>query len=103
MVNSACVALAASVAWAGTVCGATVHRRDSVPAGYVAAPYYPSPLGGWTSDWTSAYEKAESLVSSMTLAEKTNITAGTGFFMGRFQGLFIIFCLLVLSWSECKG
>lgn len=83
MVNYACVALAASAAWTRTAAGATLHRRDSVPAGYVAAPYYPSPLGGWTSDWTSAYEKAEALVSSMTLAEKTNITAGTGFFMGK--------------------
>lgn len=83
MVNSACVALVAATAWARTAYGATVQRRDSVPAEYVAAPYYPSPLGGWTSDWTSAYDKAETLVSSMTLAEKTNITAGTGFFMGE--------------------
>ncbi|CAK7230821.1 hypothetical protein SBRCBS47491_007717 [Sporothrix bragantina] len=82
MVTTACVTLAAVAAWAQTVSGASVLRRDSVPAGYVAAPYYPSPHGGWTSDWTAAYEKAEALVSSMTLAEKTNITAGTGFFMG---------------------
>ncbi|KAH7033436.1 beta-glucosidase 1 [Microdochium trichocladiopsis] len=58
--------------------------RDPVPAGYVANPYYPTPHGGgWTDDWAEAYEKAVALVSRMTLAEKTNITAGTGQFMGR--------------------
>ncbi|CAK7204078.1 hypothetical protein SEUCBS139899_006829 [Sporothrix eucalyptigena] len=81
MVNTACVALAGVAIWAQTVTGASVLKRDSVPAAYVAAPYYPSPHGGWSSDWTAAYAKAQALVSSMTLAEKTNITAGTGFFM----------------------
>ncbi|KAF2789655.1 glycoside hydrolase family 3 protein [Melanomma pulvis-pyrius CBS 109.77] len=57
-----------------------------VPAGYVAAPYYPAPHGGWTSDWTESYRKASLLVSNMTLAEKTNVTAGTGIFMGRCVG-----------------
>ncbi len=43
---------------------ATVEKRDSVPAGYVAAPYYPTPLGGWISNWTAAYAKAEIIVVS---------------------------------------
>lgn len=84
MVSSACVALAALAVWTRTAAGASVHRRDSVPAGYVAAPYYPAPQGGWTHDWADAYQKAQALVATMTLAEKTNITGGTGFFMGRF-------------------
>jgi hypothetical protein len=50
-----------------------------VPDGYVAAPWYPAPHGGWTPDWAEAYAKAEELVANMTLAEKTNITTGTGY------------------------
>ncbi|KAK4109490.1 glycoside hydrolase family 3 protein [Canariomyces notabilis] len=58
--------------------------RDPVPAGYYAAPYYPAPHGGWLDSWKEAYAKAEALVSQMTLAEKTNITSGTGMFMGKY-------------------
>ncbi|ORY08725.1 beta-glucosidase 2 precursor [Clohesyomyces aquaticus] len=65
---------------------AVVDRRDPVPAGYVAPPYYPSPHGGWTVDWSESYRKASLLVSNMTLAEKTNITSGSGIFMGRCVG-----------------
>lgn len=54
-----------------------------MPASYVAAPYYPSPHGGWTGDWSASYAKAKALVEQMTLAEKTNITAGTGIYMGN--------------------
>ncbi|KAK2048541.1 glycosyl hydrolase family 3 N terminal domain-containing protein [Colletotrichum somersetense] len=63
--------------------GAAVHARSDVPAGYVAAPYYPAPYGGWVSDWSAAYEKAKSLVDEMTLAEKSNLTSGTGIYMGK--------------------
>jgi beta-glucosidase len=65
------------------VTGAAVEKRVDVPAGYVAAPYYPTPHGGWVADWTESYRKASLLVSNMTLAEKTNVTAGTGIFMGK--------------------
>ncbi|KAI1497586.1 glycoside hydrolase family 3 protein [Biscogniauxia marginata] len=58
-----------------------IQRRDPVPEGYVAAPYYPAPYGGWADDWSESYDKAVELVSQMTLAEKVNITAGTGLFM----------------------
>jgi beta-glucosidase len=58
-------------------------RQNAVPAGYVALPYYPTPHGGWTSDWSASYSKAKALVEKMTLAEKTNITAGTGIYMGK--------------------
>ncbi|KAL7811752.1 hypothetical protein V8C44DRAFT_94623 [Trichoderma aethiopicum] len=53
-----------------------------VPDGYYVPPYYPAPHGGWVDDWRESYAKAKSLVDSMTLAEKTNITAGTGIYMG---------------------
>ncbi|KAK1977159.1 hypothetical protein LZ30DRAFT_275646 [Colletotrichum cereale] len=62
--------------------GAVINARSEVPAGYVAAPYYPAPYGGWASDWSDSYRKAKALVDRMTLAEKTNITSGTGIYMG---------------------
>lgn len=49
---------------------------------YVAADYYPAPYGGWVNNWAESYAKARDLVESMTLAEKTNITSGTGIYMG---------------------
>ena len=61
----------------------SVGPRDPVPEGYHAAPYYPTPHGGWLDSWADAYTKAHALVSQMTLAEKTNITSGVGIFMGR--------------------
>ncbi|KAK6066856.1 glycosyl hydrolase family 3 N terminal domain-containing protein [Seiridium cupressi] len=70
----------------GLASGAVILPRDDVPAGYVAAPYYPAPHGGWADDWEDAYTRAADLVSQMTLAEKTNISSGTGFFMGPCVG-----------------
>ncbi|KAI1876458.1 hypothetical protein JX265_003984 [Neoarthrinium moseri] len=63
-----------------------LQPRDDVPAGYVSAPYYPAPHGGWADDWAEAYSKAVDLVGQMTLAEKTNISSGVGFFMGPCVG-----------------
>jgi hypothetical protein len=60
--------------------GAGVPAKGS--DGFIAAPYYPAPYGGWVADWADSYAKAKELVDSMTLAEKTNITSGTGIFMG---------------------
>ncbi|KAI3322991.1 glycoside hydrolase family 3 protein [Xylariaceae sp. AK1471] len=65
---------------------AVLDNRDPVPAGYVAAPYYPAPYGGWDDSWSAAYSKAVALVSQMTIAEKVNITGGTGLYMGRCVG-----------------
>ncbi|KAI1351818.1 glycoside hydrolase family 3 protein [Xylaria sp. FL0043] len=65
---------------------ATLDNRDPVPAGYASPPYYPTPYGGWDDEWADAYEKAVALVSNMTVAEKVNITAGTGIYMGRCVG-----------------
>lgn len=63
--------------------GATIGRRADVPAPYVAAPYYPAPYTGWIPSWSDSVQKAKALVDTMTLAEKANITAGTGIFMGK--------------------
>ncbi|GJC81745.1 putative beta-glucosidase F [Colletotrichum liriopes] len=63
--------------------GAVINARSDVPPGYVAAPYYPAPYGGWASDWSDSYRRAKEVVDRMTLAEKTNITSGTGIFMGK--------------------
>lgn len=68
-----------AVGWAGPV---DIGARSDVPEGYYVPAYYPAPYGGWVDDWTESYERARTLVDSMTLAEKTNITAGTGIFMG---------------------
>lgn len=64
----------------------TIAKRDSIPAGYVATPYYPAPKGGWVSNWTAAYAKAQTVVAQMTLAEKVNLTTGIGELMGRCVG-----------------
>ncbi len=69
--------------------GGALQERDfinSVPAEYVASPYYPTPLGGWSSSWTAAYAKAAKVVANMTLAEKVNLTTGTGELMGPCVG-----------------
>lgn len=50
------------------------QKRDSVPAGYTAAPYYPAPPGGWVNEWKASYAKAQLVVENMTLAEKINMT-----------------------------
>lgn len=49
-------------------------------------PWYPSPKGGTTREWAESYKKAAELVSKMTLAEKVNITTGTGWSMGLAVG-----------------
>lgn len=64
---------------------AQLSARDCVPNGYYVPPYYPAPYGGWVDNWQESYAKAKALVDSMTLAEKTNITAGTGIYMGEYE------------------
>ncbi|KAI0977504.1 glycoside hydrolase family 3 protein [Xylaria arbuscula] len=75
-----------SLSLASTAAAAKLDYRDPVPAGYASPPYYPTPYGGWDDEWSDAYEKAVALVSNMTVAEKVNITAGTGLYMGPCVG-----------------
>lgn len=74
--------LAGIIPWS-TASTTPLHTRDD---GAFSPPYYPAPNGGWLSDWASAYEKAQKVVSNMTLAEKVNLTTGTGMFMGPCAG-----------------
>jgi hypothetical protein len=78
--------LLVALSFSSCIWAAAIEKRLPVPDGYVAAPYYPAPHGGWVSDWSESYRKAALIVSNLTLAEKTNITAGTGIFMGRCVG-----------------
>lgn len=78
-----------SVAWAllnviVAVRGGPLEKRQDGSEGYYVPASYPAPYGGWVDDWTESYAKAKKLVDSMTLAEKTNITSGTGIFMGAY-------------------
>ncbi|KAJ6028652.1 hypothetical protein N7540_004228 [Penicillium herquei] len=64
----------------------TARLAPRYEAGYESPPFYPTPHGGWVSDWEDAYEKAYQVVSNMTLAEKVNLTTGTGYWMGPCVG-----------------
>ncbi|CAG8210200.1 unnamed protein product [Penicillium olsonii] len=64
----------------------TLHLHERAAEGYESPPYYPTPPGGWIADWSEAYSKAQHIVGNMTLAEKVNLTTGTGFFMGPCVG-----------------
>lgn len=59
----------------------TAVLGGSLPDGYSAPSYYPAPYTGWIADWSESVQKAKALVDTMTLAEKANITAGTGIYM----------------------
>lgn len=41
-------------------------------------PYYPSPWSDGKGEWAEAYERARDFVGKLTLAEKVNLTTGTG-------------------------
>ncbi|KAH7318208.1 putative beta-glucosidase 1 precursor [Stachybotrys elegans] len=78
----------AALAAVGSAVPADHHqkRQQAPEAGFYVPSYYPAPYGGWVDDWKESYAKAKALVDRMTLAEKTNITGGTGIYMGRCNG-----------------
>ncbi|KAK9651161.1 hypothetical protein V6Z96_004343 [Aspergillus fumigatus] len=85
------IALVASLASSALSAPASESRvstqlRSRDAEGYSSPPYYPAPNGGWLSSWADAYEKAQRVVRDMTLAEKVNLTTGTGIFMGPCVG-----------------
>jgi len=49
-------------------------------------PWYPTPRGGIAGSWAESYKKAAAMVGRMTLAEKVNVTTGTGWQMGLAVG-----------------
>ncbi|KAL2022935.1 hypothetical protein VTK56DRAFT_4150 [Thermocarpiscus australiensis] len=67
--------------------GVFVYKKyqEEPPYG-LSPPWYPTPKGGIAQSWAASYEKAAKLVSKMTLAEKVNITTGTGWQMGLAVG-----------------
>jgi len=42
----------------------SLTERDDVPAGYVAAPYYPAPPGGWYVTWKQPFSIPDCFGSS---------------------------------------
>lgn len=65
--------------------GAFVYKKSGTRDGQ-SPPWYPSPLGGTLQSWEKSYRRASTLVSEMSLAEKVNITTGTGWSMGLCVG-----------------
>ncbi|KAJ6782204.1 hypothetical protein PWT90_03709 [Aphanocladium album] len=61
-------------------------RYTQTPPDGHSPPWYPCPRGGTVSQWAESYEKAARMVRNMTLAEKVNITTGTGWAMGLAVG-----------------
>ncbi|KAK4234123.1 glycoside hydrolase [Achaetomium macrosporum] len=67
--------------------GAFVYKKYQQEPPYGRSPpWYPTPKGGTAKSWAQSYEKAAKLVSKMTLAEKVNVTTGTGWQMGLAVG-----------------
>ncbi|KAH6855486.1 glycoside hydrolase superfamily [Chaetomium sp. MPI-CAGE-AT-0009] len=67
--------------------GAFVYKKyqDEPPYGQ-SPPWYPAPKGGIAKNWVASYGKAAKMVDKMTLAEKVNVTTGTGWQMGLAVG-----------------
>ncbi|KAK3331470.1 glycoside hydrolase family 3 protein [Apodospora peruviana] len=67
--------------------GAFVYKKfqEEPPYG-LSPPWYPTPKGGIAATWADSYAKAAQMVSKMTLAEKVNVTTGTGWQMGLAVG-----------------
>ncbi|KAH7196454.1 glycoside hydrolase superfamily [Fusarium flagelliforme] len=62
------------------------NKIKTPPVDGQSPPWYPSPKGGTSKNWEKSYELAARLVGKMTLAEKVNITTGTGWSMGLAVG-----------------
>lgn len=67
--------------------GAAVYTKFKQPPPYGQSPaWYPTPKGGSAASWADSYRKAAAMVWNMTLAEKVNVTTGTGWMMGLAVG-----------------
>ncbi|KAK4169780.1 glycoside hydrolase superfamily [Cladorrhinum sp. PSN259] len=67
--------------------GVFVYKKvqEEPPYGQ-SPPWYPTPKGGIAATWANSYAKAAKMVEKMTLAEKVNVTTGTGWQMGLAVG-----------------
>ncbi|ODH45423.1 hypothetical protein ACO22_00148 [Paracoccidioides brasiliensis] len=52
----------------------------------LSRPWYPTPRGGTVESWAASYDKAQQLVSKMSLVEKVNVTTGVGWANGLCVG-----------------
>lgn len=67
--------------------GAFAWKKIRAPPTFgQSPPWYPSPKGGSSKNWEKSYSLAAQVVGKMTLAEKVNITTGTGWSMGLAVG-----------------
>jgi beta-glucosidase len=69
--------------WLLAATGALVVYKHAAkpPLDGRSPPWYPTPRGGTAGSWADSYRKAAGMVSRMTLAEKVNVTTGTGWQM----------------------
>ncbi|KAM5349082.1 hypothetical protein ACJ41O_008905 [Fusarium nematophilum] len=76
------------IVWAAiSVLGTFAWKKIKTSPTYgLSPPWYPSPKGGTSKNWEKSYEMAAEIVGKMTLAEKVNITTGTGWSMGLAVG-----------------
>ena len=73
------------VFWSVIAGGGFWLYKKGPPSGQ-SPPWYPTPRGGTVPQWADSYKKASALVKKMSLAEKVNITTGTGWQMGLAVG-----------------
>jgi len=85
-----CIAIVVIVAVVWLLVGAgglfVYKKYNEEPPYGQSPPWYPSPRGGTARTWAESYKKAASMVRRMTLAEKVNVTTGTGWQMGLAVG-----------------
>ncbi|KAF4633124.1 hypothetical protein G7Y89_g4995 [Cudoniella acicularis] len=80
------IALAVLILIWSILAGGGFFLYKQKPADGQSPPWYPTPPGGTVTQWSESYKKAAELVKKMTLAEKVNITTGTGWQMGLAVG-----------------
>ena len=81
------LAVAGAVLVATAASGGFVYKKlAQAPLYGLSPPWYPTPRGGTARSWAESYRKASSMVRRMTLAEKVNVTTGTGWMMGLAVG-----------------
>lgn len=80
------IILAVLVIFWSILAGGGFFLYKQKPADGESPPWYPTPPGGTVTQWSESYKKAAELVKKMTLAEKVNITTGTGWQMGLAVG-----------------
>ncbi len=79
------ITISALIGFLPLVAAVAPRGAASSSSNFHVPAYYPAPYGGWVDTWAGSYSRAKALVDTMTLAEKTNITAGSGLLMGMIR------------------